>query len=53
MWNPGDIVVWREIHNNRIWRAHTVIVMKDAHEELALAFLPGSEGMGPENWDKI
>lgn len=50
MWETGEIVVWREIHNNRIWHAHTAIVVKDIHEELALVFLPGSEGMGPEDW---
>lgn len=50
MWKPGDIVVWREKFNDRIWHAHTAIAVKDSPEETVLVFLPGSEGMGPENW---
>lgn len=50
MWKPGDIVIWRETFNDRIWHAHTAIAVKDNPEETALAFLPGSEGMGPQGW---
>lgn len=50
MWKPGDIVIWKENFRNRIWHAHTAIVAKDSPEEVALVFLPGSEGMGPAGW---
>ena len=50
MWNPGDVVVWREVFNDHVWHAHPAIVVNDTPEEMVLAFLTGSEGMGPKAW---
>lgn len=43
MWNPGDIIAWRGIFNNRIWSAVPSFVVKDSPEEIVIATLPGTD----------
>ena len=43
MWNPGDVVAWRGIFNNRIWHVQPTIVVNDNPNELILTLLPGTE----------
>lgn len=50
MWQPGDIVMWRGIFNQRVWHAQPVVVVKDTPAELALALLPGAQGVSPEGY---
>lgn len=50
MWQPGEIVLWKETFDDRIWHAHTAIAVKDNPEETVLVYLPGSEGMAHAGW---
>jgi hypothetical protein len=43
MWNPGDVVTWRGIFNNRIWHVQPTIVINDSPDELILTLLPETE----------
>lgn len=52
MWNPGDAVVIRGIFNGHLCHAQSVIVVKDAPEEIALTLLPGSECIDLEGYLK-
>jgi protein associated with RNAse G/E len=52
VWKPGDVIVWRGIYQQRVWNAMPVIVVKDTPEEIALALLPGAEGMAPEGYSE-
>lgn len=52
MWKPGDIVVTRGIFNGCLCHAHSVIVVKDTPEEIALALLPGAECVDFEGYLK-
>ena len=50
MWNPGDIVAWRGIFNQRVWHVQPTIVVKDSPEEIVLTLLPGTECMAEEDY---
>ena len=49
-WKPGDAIVLRGVVNGRTWTAHSVIVVKDTAEELALLLLPGAQCAYPEGY---
>jgi protein associated with RNAse G/E len=50
MWKPNDVIAWRGIFKNRIWHAHSTIVVKDTLSESALALLPGAECITDEEY---
>lgn len=52
MWNPGEVVAWRGIFNERVWHVQPTIVVKDSPEELVLTLLPGTECVADENYPK-
>ena len=52
MWQPGDIITWRGIFNDRVWHAQPTVVVKDSPEELVLTLLPGTECATDENYPK-
>lgn len=50
LWNAGDVVAWRGIHNQGIWHIQPTIVVKDSRKETVLALLPGAECMAQEDY---
>ena len=50
MWKPNDVIAWRGIFKNRIWHAHSTIVVKDTLNESVLALLPGAECVTDEEY---
>lgn len=50
MWNPGDVIAFRGVYNNRVSYIQSAIVVKDQPEEIALAILPGAECFAPEGY---
>lgn len=50
MWNPGDVIMWRGIFNNRVWHVQPTIVVKDSPDELVLTLLPGTECIAEESY---
>ncbi len=47
-WNPGDVVAWRWIANDRLRVVAPYIVVKDSAEETVLLLPPGSNCMVPD-----
>ena len=52
MWNPGDIVAWRGIFNQRVWHVQPTIVVKDSPEQIVLTLLPGAECIAEEDYPR-
>jgi protein associated with RNAse G/E len=50
MWNPGEIVMWRGIVNDKVWHVQPTIVVKDDPHELVLTLLPGTECLADETY---
>jgi protein associated with RNAse G/E len=50
MWNPGEVIAWRGIFNNRVWHVQPTIVVKDSPDELVLTLLPGAECVAEETY---
>lgn len=50
MWKPNEIIPWRGIYRERIWHAHSTIVVKDSMDEIILALLPGAECIAPKGY---
>lgn len=48
MWQPGDSVVLRGVHNNHVSYIQSAVIVQDHPEEVALAILPGAECSAPE-----
>jgi len=52
MWNPGDIVAWRGIYNERVWHVQPTLAVKDSPEEIVLTLIPGAECIADEGYPK-
>jgi hypothetical protein len=52
VWKRGDIIAWRAVFRNRVWSALSVIVVKDAPEEMVLTLPPGAECMAEKDYAK-
>lgn len=50
MWNPGDVVMWKGIINNKVWHVQPTSAVKDRLKELALTLLPGTECLADETY---
>ena len=46
----GESCVFRGVVNDRVWLAHSVIVIKDAPKETVLLLLPGAQCVLPEGY---
>lgn len=52
MWNPGDIIAWRGIFNQRVWHVQPTIVVRDSPAEVILTLIPGTECIAEESYPK-
>jgi hypothetical protein len=50
MWQAGEVIAWRGIYKNRPWHVQSAIVIKDAHDEIIVCFLPGAESMAEKDY---
>ena len=45
MWQPGEVIAWRNIAYGRPWHIQSGIVVSDRFDEIVIATLPGSESV--------
>ena len=45
MWQPGEVIAWRNIAYGRLWHIQSGIVVSDRFDEIVIATLPGSESV--------